>query len=85
MTTVLEFSMLREARLNCIAFLQHPRLPEDDDRTCIFDALIPCCYNPAFSPIVCSMRYSPDHRESFRPGTYQIIATVPLYHISSHS
>ena len=85
MTTVLEFSTLREVRVNCFAVLQHPRHPANDNRTCIFDVLIPICYNPALSPVPCTMRYAPDRRETFRPGTYQIVATVPLYHLSSPS
>ena len=80
---VMDSPSLNVARLNCLAFLQLPRRSKNDEHICFFDVLIPCCYNPAFSPIVCSMHYAPCRRQTILPGRYHIIATVCHYLIHS--
>lgn len=71
------------AQINCVVTLEHPRRRDDDDCDTFVDALIPCYFNPAISPIVCSMRYSSRGRKNIQPGTYHMVATVQRSHFSS--
>lgn len=69
-------TVMTTAEINCVASLQFPRQHGEDDTIIFLDTLVPCYYNPAISPILCSMHYTPQRHRNFPPGNYHIVAKV---------